>query len=200
MYVHIHLCIHGTTLYSWNNSVKIPENLITAVVSQENWVVECVKENCFPLEFGGRRLLLFNVLASQVALGVRNLLASVGNKRDVSSVPESRRSPGGGQPTLVFLPGESHGQRSQAGYSPWVCKELDVTEEAARTVCWYYYQNDDDNDKLQLLYWENPVSGRCRELWKGNLWRSQGGEWFIFKYNSSLPKFRSYLWRIPSES
>ena len=25
-------------------------------------------------------------------------------------------------PTLVFLPGESHGQRSLAGYSPWVTK------------------------------------------------------------------------------
>ena len=28
-----------------------------------------------------------------------------------------------GQPTLVFLPGESHRQRSLAGYSPWGCKE-----------------------------------------------------------------------------
>ena len=27
------------------------------------------------------------------------------------------------QPIPVFLPGESHGQRSLAGYSPWVCKE-----------------------------------------------------------------------------
>ena len=26
------------------------------------------------------------------------------------------------QPTPVFLPGESHGQRSLAGYSPWCCK------------------------------------------------------------------------------
>ena len=26
------------------------------------------------------------------------------------------------QPTLVFLPGESHAQRSLAGYSPWGCK------------------------------------------------------------------------------
>ena len=26
------------------------------------------------------------------------------------------------QPTLVFLPGEFHGQRSLAGYSPWVAK------------------------------------------------------------------------------
>ena len=32
------------------------------------------------------------------------------------------------QPTPVFLPGESHGQRSLVGYSPWGCKELDRTE------------------------------------------------------------------------
>ena len=31
-------------------------------------------------------------------------------------------------PTLVFLPGESHGQRSLAGYSPWGHRESDMTE------------------------------------------------------------------------
>ena len=30
--------------------------------------------------------------------------------------------------TLVFFPGESHGQRSLAGYSPGGCKEMDMTE------------------------------------------------------------------------
>ena len=30
--------------------------------------------------------------------------------------------------TPVFLPGEFHGQRSLAGYSPWGRKELDPTE------------------------------------------------------------------------
>ena len=30
------------------------------------------------------------------------------------------------QPTPVFLPGESHGQRSLAGYTPWACKESDA--------------------------------------------------------------------------
>ena len=30
------------------------------------------------------------------------------------------------QPTPVFLPGESHGQRSLAGYSPWGFKESDT--------------------------------------------------------------------------
>ena len=32
------------------------------------------------------------------------------------------------QPTPVFLTGESHGQRSLVGYSPWGCKESDMTE------------------------------------------------------------------------
>ena len=32
------------------------------------------------------------------------------------------------QPTPVFLPGESYGQRSLVGYSPWGHKELDTTE------------------------------------------------------------------------
>ena len=32
------------------------------------------------------------------------------------------------QPTPVFLPGESHGQRSLVGYNPWGHKEVDTTE------------------------------------------------------------------------
>ena len=40
---------------------------------------------------------------------------------DLGPIPGSERSPGEEkwQPTPVFLPGESHGQRSLAGYSPW---------------------------------------------------------------------------------
>ena len=33
------------------------------------------------------------------------------------------------QPTPVFLPGKSHGQRSLAGYSPWGRKEPDTTQQ-----------------------------------------------------------------------
>ena len=29
---------------------------------------------------------------------------------------------------LVFLPGESLGQRNLVSYSPWRCKQLDMTE------------------------------------------------------------------------
>ena len=37
------------------------------------------------------------------------------------------------QPTPLFLPGESHGQRSLEGYSPWGCKESDTTEATEHT-------------------------------------------------------------------
>ena len=32
------------------------------------------------------------------------------------------------KPVPIFLPGEFHGQRNLAGYSPWGCKEWDRTE------------------------------------------------------------------------
>ena len=45
------------------------------------------------------------------------------------SIPGLERSPGGGQGNpLVFLPGESHGQRSLAVYGSQGCRESDMTE------------------------------------------------------------------------
>ena len=43
----------------------------------------------------------------------------------------------GMQPTPVFLPGESHGQRSLMGYSPWGHKELDTTEQAYSVILFH---------------------------------------------------------------
>ena len=37
-------------------------------------------------------------------------------------------------PTLVFLPGKSHGQRSLVGYSSWGCKEPDRTEQLSAHI------------------------------------------------------------------
>ena len=56
--------------------------------------------------------------ASQVALVVKNSPASTGDLRDTGSISRSGRYLGGGQATPVFLPGESHRQRSLAVYSP----------------------------------------------------------------------------------
>ena len=59
---------------------------------------------------------------------IKNPLASVGDVRDTGLIPGSGRWRRAWQPTPVFLPGEPHGQRSLAGYSPLGCKESDMTE------------------------------------------------------------------------
>ena len=43
-------------------------------------------------------------------------------------------------PILVFLPGEFHGQRSLAGYSPWGCKVLDTTERLTLSLSYTHTQ------------------------------------------------------------
>ena len=65
----------------------------------------------------------------EVMLVGKNLPANAGNVREAGSIWVGkilwRRT---WQPTPVFLPGDSHGQRSLAGYSPQVCTESDMTE------------------------------------------------------------------------
>ena len=68
---------------------------------------ECLKEKSF-----GEK-------SSLQGLSVRTNLEHLRNERVSHTVV---------QPTPVFLPGESHGQRSLMGYSPWGRKELDMTE------------------------------------------------------------------------
>ena len=62
---------------------------------------------------------------------VKNPPAEAGDTRDASSI--QGRSPGEGNGNPLHLPGESHGQRSLAGYSLWGGKESDTTETKRRT-------------------------------------------------------------------
>ena len=57
---------------------------------------------------------------------VKSLPANAG---DTGLIPGSGRSPRRKwQPTPIFLPGGSHGQKRLAGYSPWGCRELAMTQ------------------------------------------------------------------------
>ena len=67
---------------------------------------------------------------------VKNKPANAG---DMCSVTGLGRSPGE-RNASPFLPGKSHGQRSLAGYSPWVTKESDMT----------YQQNN--NNKIFMSF------------------------------------------------
>ena len=62
--------------------------------------------------------------AFQVVLVAKNLPANAGDVRDAGSIPGFRKIPWrrAWHPTPVFLPGESHGQRSLVEYSNGVTK------------------------------------------------------------------------------
>ena len=64
---------------------------------------------------------------------VKNPPANAGDISDGGSIPGSGKMPWrrARQPTPVLLPGESRGQRSLAGYRPWVRKESDAPEATA---------------------------------------------------------------------
>ena len=55
------------------------------------------------------------------------------------------------QPIPVFLPRESHGQRSLVGYSPWGCKESEATEMTehphSREACYENWSLDAISEK-----------------------------------------------------
>jgi len=75
-------------------------------------------------------LLQHYYLASQMVQVVKNLPASAGDVKRCRLDPWVGKIPWSGkrQPTPVFLPGESHGQRSLVGYSPWGHKESGATQ------------------------------------------------------------------------
>ena len=68
--------------------------------------------------------------ASQVALVVKEPTCQCRRRKRhgfdpwVGKIPWRRAW----QPTPVFLPGESHGQRNLVNYSPWVHEELETTD------------------------------------------------------------------------
>ena len=92
------------------------------------------------------------VWASLVVQMVENLPAM--QETQVQSLSQENTWRREWQPTPVFLPGEFHGQRSRAGYSPWNLKESDTTEQLTYTywcvflklllslvsVWWKYYR------------------------------------------------------------
>ena len=65
-----------------------------------------------------------------MALVLNNLPVSVGNIRDMGSIPGWGRFPGGGdgKPLQYSGLGNPHRQSNLAGYGPSGCKESDTTE------------------------------------------------------------------------
>ena len=89
-------------------------------------------------------LVVYDKKSFQVALVVKNLPANAGDIRDTGSVPRLGRSPGGGhgKPFQYSCLENLHRQGSLDSYSPYGCKELDMTEVTLHTHdernCIYY--------------------------------------------------------------
>ena len=129
--------------------------------------------------------------ASQEALAVKNPPASAGDLRDTCSTPGSGKTPWrrARQPTPLFLPGESHGQGSLAGYSPWGCTEKRLSTYAR---C---------SEHESIIICSSPCLqsfGICTQKW--NHWIRR---WFYAWFFERLPSCRGHTilhshqsWRI----
>ena len=105
------------------------------------------------------------ILPSQVALVVKNLPASARDPDLVSwvgKIPWRKKW----QPTPVFLPGKSRGQRSLVGYSPRGHKELDTTEYTHTQ--WYSYYYISEESRFMSTQPSVMVNFTCKLNWATN--------------------------------
>ena len=86
------------------------------------------------------------------------------NAGDLGSSPELERSPGEWNgPTLVFLSGEFHGQRSLVAYSLWGCKESDMTEWLTHSL-FHFHENINTLSHLSFHCYRICSHGTCKPL------------------------------------
>ena len=119
-------------LESWNIRVELSQEGIfyTVVVvfanSSQIWETATGFHSCYLSNTGHHGAWFhFNLQSLQVKKGeVQIMHCSILNWQGAYVFSWRRER----QPTPIFLPGESHGQRSLAGYNPWGCKKRDTTE------------------------------------------------------------------------
>ena len=110
--------------------IRWPHSLLHPSPCPRSWYPLDAIE-CWPLQLG---MIILRVICIVIVLSIssevrREARPSLQCRRPgydswVGEIPWRRKC----QPSPVFLPGESHGQRSLAGYSPWGHKELGTTE------------------------------------------------------------------------
>ena len=127
---------------------------------------------------------------------VKNPLANAGDTRDhgfsswVWKVPWRRRW----QSTPVFLPGESHGERSLAGYNPQGHKELDMTEHAYTYIhiCKIYSQ-------WEFAVWHRSSTGYSVTPYRGGMTWEVGGRFRREETYMYLWLIHVHVWQKPTQ-
>ena len=117
----------------------VPHNLLHNITI----VIKEFEDNYFSnIEFicwraGALFVLVFALLGFPGGLVVKNLPAK--QETRVWSLGQEDPLEEGRLPTPVFMPGESHGQTSLTGYSPWGHKGLDTTEQLSSSLLLYHH-------------------------------------------------------------
>ena len=114
------------------------------------------------------------------------------------------------QPTPVFLPGKSHGQRNLVCYSPWGRKESDTTERLhSLLLLWHEVRLRSSGVRSRRLgtpRWSHPGRGllfqhfpHLRSIpWGHNPWQTakevlvHEGNWRSWRKKKHVPLTRSY--------
>ena len=117
------------------------------------------------------------------------------NAGDLGLIPGSGRSPWrrAWQPTPVFLPGESQGQRSLVGYSPW---DHRVGHDWATTLIWGSYK------RVGLALWAWGLHSHSRPWARGSSYLGQWSAvailrfWIIFEQGALHFHRWSWLWEF----
>ena len=118
---------------------KIPDDLAISsprTAEASSSILHCLHMHCLPLYPWCLFFFFFGIFvlrdlgASQALLGGKESACHCRRHKRFRFYPWVRKIPSRRkwQPTSVFLPAESHRQRSLASYSPWGCKELDLTQ------------------------------------------------------------------------
>ena len=80
-------------------------------------------------------------------------------------------------PTPVFLPEEFHGQRSLAGYSPWGCREWDMTERLTLSLSRHIFYPFLFRWTFRLLPCLGYYKQHCSEHWGTYIFSKYGFLW-----------------------
>ena len=75
------------------------------------------------------------------------------------------------QPTPGFLPGKSHGQRSQVGYSPWAGKESDMTDWLTLALFHFHFPGDSEGRGSLACYspWGHKELDTTKRLYNNDI-------------------------------
>ena len=99
------------------------------------------------------------------------------------------------QRTSVFLPGESHGRKSLAGYSPPACKESDTTEKLTPP----YLDSKPITSTLGMREYGDIISVGPTPIWHQEQ-EIPSRLLFIEQYNIHMHSVKPGPGRIPQES